>query len=282
MSQELRQSSQALQHLAQLFFGAAKEGSDRIKGNLRLEALQKESTVTERFWAYMEVGLDKQILGDDPLMRVTAVAFTDRADSRERISIGADMACFIRYDLPGLRWAKGFLGQSKLAKVHGVHPNGVPRVGLPSPENYDQLIQQCTAMGGVTDESYVFFFSTESVTVEKANNLLGDFNDHYPQKPWDDIHQFRQEAPVNIAQFYAAMAACQLGESMLDRPAYGDQTVIDLIRTRNIETVLLLMVGTTPPQRPLRRDSAEAKALPVPVPETYWLFPQLMHTLTNR
>jgi hypothetical protein len=279
---ELARSSNSLQELAHLFYMSARKAGDRIKGNLRLEALQKEASVTERFWAYMEMGLDQQQIGDEPRMKITAIAFTDRGDAKKEVDIGADMACFVRYDLPGLRWAKGFLGQSKLAKVYGMHENMVPIVGLASEQDYDIMIQQCAAMGNVTDESYIFFFSSESVTVEKANNLLGDLGESYPHKPWNDVHQYRTEPPVDIAQFYGAVAACQLGEAMLDRPVNRDLTVIDLVRSRGIETVLLLMVGTVIPQKPLRRDSPEIDTLVVPVPESYWLFPELLQTLINR
>lgn len=280
--QALVTSSNALQELAHLFYMASRNASERIKGNLRLEAMQKEASVTERFWAYMEMGLDQQRIGDNPAMRITAVAFTDRGDPKAEVEIGADMACFVRYDLPGLRWAKGFLGQSKMAKVHGFHPNHIPKVGLNSEEDYDLMIQQCVAMGNITDESYVFFFSPESVTVEKANNLLGDLGESYPNKPWQDIHQYREEPPVDIAQFYGAVAACQLGEALLDKPVRNHGTVMDLISSRSIETVLLLMVGTVIPQKPLRRDSPEIEALAAPVPETYWMWPHLLQTLINR
>lgn len=278
----LATSSNALNELAQLFYQASRDASERIKGNLRLEAMHKEASVTERFWAYMEMGLDQKMVGVDVPMRVTAVAFTDRGEEQSGSDIGADMACFVRYDLPGLRWAKGFLGQSKLAKVTGQHSNGIPKMGLASEEDYDLLIKQCAAMGNISDESYVFFFSPEMVSVEKANNLLGDLGESYPDKPWQDIHQYRQEPPVDIAQFYAAVAACQLGEAMLDKPSKSGTTVFDFVASRQIQTVLLLMVGTVAPQKPLRRDSPEIAALAAPVPETYWLWPQLLQTLINR
>jgi len=280
--QALATSSNALQDLAHLFYLAAKEAGERIKGNLRLEAVHKDASVTERFWAYMEMGLDRKELGENPAMKITAIAFTDRGDAKSEIDIGADMACFVRYDLPGLRWAKGFLGQSKLAKSQH-HSNGrVPQVALRSEAEYDLLIQQCAAMGNISEESYVFFFSPESVTVEKAGNLLGDLGESYPHKPWQDVHQYRTDPPVDIAQFYGALAACQLGEALLDKPAHGDYTILDLVRARSIETVLLLMVGTKLPQKPLRRDSPELDALVAPVPETYWLWPELLQTLVNR
>jgi hypothetical protein len=282
MDQSLAASSNALQELAQVFYVAAKTASDRIKGNLRLEAMQKSASVTERFWAYMEMGLDQQYIGDNPAMRLTAIAFTDRGQEKDEVVIGADMACFVRYDLPGLRWAKGFLGQSKMATVHGFHGNGIPKVGLQSEEEYDIMIQQCASMGNISDESYVFFFSTESVTVEKAGNLLGDLGENFPDRPWQDVHQYRDESPVDIAQFYGAVAACQLGEAMLDKQVRDYGTVMDLVQSRSIETVLLLMVGTTTPQKPLRRDSPEIEALAAPVPETYWLWPDLVQTLINR
>lgn len=279
---ELVTSSNALEDLAYLFYDAAKMASERVQGNLRVNALEKETSVTERFWAYMEAGLDQQKVGDILPIKVSAVAFTNRGEFKPQVDIGADMACFIRYELPSLRWAKGFLGQSKLSKVYGFHPNGVPKVGLPSEASYDRMIQQCAAMGNISDESYVFFFSPESVTVEKANNLLGDVGESYPAKPWQDIHQYRTEPPVNLARFYAAVAACQLGEAMLDRPTHGDQTVLDLIRSRGIETVLLLMVGTNPPQAPIRRHSPEVEAFATPIPETYWLWNDLLQTLMTR
>ena len=284
MSREnaLATSSNALQELAHLFYMSSKTAGERIKGNLRLEAMQKASSVTERFWAYMEMGLDQQILGENPAMRITAIAFTDRGQAKDEVVIGADMACFVRYDLPGLRWAKGFIGHSKLVKVHGWHPNNMPQVGMPSEEEYDIMIQECAAMGNITDESYVFFFSPESVTVEKSANLLGDLGESYPEKPWQDIHQFREDPPVDIAQFYGAVAACQLGDAMLDRPVRDYGTVMDLVKSRSIETVLLLMVGTIPPQKPLRRNSPDLDALAAPVPETYWLWPELLQTLINR
>jgi|GEM_PF-4456912 len=278
----LQTSSNALQDLAQLFYEASRTASERIKGNLRLEAIHKDSSVTERFWAYMEMGLDNKTVGNDTPMRVTAVAFTDRGDATEDIEIGADMACFVRYDLPGLRWAKGFLGQSKLAKVTGQNSKGVPTIALPNEESYDRMIKQCAAMGNISDESYVFFFSPESVTVEKANNLLGDLGENYPEKPWQDIHQHRKDSPVDIAQFYAAVAACQLGEAMLDRPVKAEKTVFDYVESRQIQTVLLLMVGTVPPQKPIRPDSPEINALAAPVPETYWKWTDLFQTLIKR
>ncbi|MFP4321005.1 MAG: hypothetical protein ACLFTK_00980 [Anaerolineales bacterium] len=280
--QSLAASSNALQELAHVFYDAAKGASTRIMGNLRIGALEKEASVTERFWAYMETGLDGQRISDLPTMKLSAVAFTDRGAPRDTIGVGADMACFVRYDLPGLRWAKGFLGQSKLATVHGFHENGIPRVGLHSEEDYDRLTQQCAAMVNISDESYAFFFSTESVTVEKAANLLRDLGESYPNKPWQDLHQFRKSPPVDIAQFYAAVAACQLGEAMLDKPVDEGRSVFDMVRERRIETVLLLMVGTEVPQKPLKRDSPELDALAAEVPETYWLWTDLLQTLIQR
>jgi hypothetical protein len=75
-----------------------------------------------------------------------------------------------------------------------------------------------------------------------------------------DVHQYRDESPVDIAQFYGAVAACQLGEAMLDKEVRDYGTVMDLVQSRSIETVLLLMVGTTTPQKPLRRDSPEIES----------------------
>ncbi len=278
----LAASSNALQDLAHLFYDVAKTAGGRIMGNLRIGALERETSVTERFWAYMETGLDGQRVGDLPTMKLSAVAFTDRGDPQQTINIGADMACFVRYDLPGLRWAKGVLGQSKLASIHGFHENGIPRVGLHSEADYDRLTQQCAAMVNISDESYVFFFAEESVTVEKAANLLNDLGESYPDKPWQDLHQFRKSPPVDIAQFYAAVAACQLGEAMLDKPVDSGRNVFDMVRERRIETVLLLMVGTDPPQKPLHRESSELDALAADVPETYWLWTDLLQTLMNR
>lgn len=275
--------SNALQELAQTFYSASKEASNRIMSNLRLDALRNESSLTERFWAYMEMGLDQHRVGEMLPMKITAIAFTDRGSEKTEVDIGADMACFIRYDLPGLRWAKGFLGQSKMANVTGWRENEmIPVVGLANEEEYDRTIQQCAAMGNITDESYVFFFSPESVTVEKAANLLGDLGETYPEKPWQDIHRFRKSKPVNMGQFYGALAACQLGDTLLDKPVRNYGTVLDLVATRGIQTVLLLMVGTTVPQKPIRRDSPELEALAVPVPETYWLWSELLQTLINR
>ena len=274
-------SSNALQDLAGLFYTASREASQRIMSNLRLEALRTEASLTERFWAYMETGLDQQRVGDVLPMKLTAIAFTDRGENKNEVEIGADMACFIRYDLPGFRWAKGFIGHSKLARVTGWRDD-IPIIGLSGEEEYDRMIQQCAAMGNITDESYVFFFSAESVTVEKASNLLGDLGECYPEKPWQDIHQFRKAAPVDIGRFYGALAACQLGDPMLDKPVRHFGTVLDLVASRSIQTVLLLMVGTTVPQKPLRRDSPELAALAAPVPETYWLWSDLLQTLINR
>lgn len=274
--------SQVLQELAEQFYLAGNEASRRIVGNLRIDALRSEHSLTERFWAYMEMGLDQRQMGETLPMKLTAIAFTDRGAEQDDVPIGADMACFIRYDLPGLRWAKGFIGHSKLATVHGVSQNGVPIVGLASEQDYDRMIQQCAAMGNVTDESYVFFFSSESVSVEKANNLLGDLGESYPDKPWQDVHQYRSDPPVDIGRFYGAFAGCQLGDAMLDKPVKQYGTVLDLIASRGIQTVLLIMVGTTVPQKPLRRDSPEIEQLAAPVPETYWRWPELMQTLINR
>lgn len=275
-------SSNALQDLAQVFLDASAQAATRIMSNLRLEALRKEASLTERFWAYLEMGLDQQKVGELLEMRITAIAFTDRGDDAPEVQIGADMACFLRYDLPGLRWAKGFLGHSKLVSVKGWRDDQIPKIGMDSEEEYDRMIQQCAAMGNLTDESYVFFFSPESVTVEKASNLLGDLGELYPHKPWEDIHQFRTDAPVDIARFYSAVAGCQLGDTVLDKPIRDFGTIMDLVASRGIQTVLLLMIGTTVPQRPINRHSPELDLLTVPVPETYWLWPELLQTLINR
>lgn len=280
--QALAMYSQVLQELAQQFYLAGDEASRRIIGNLRIDALRSEHSLTERFWAYMEMGLDQRQMGDTLPMKITAIAFTDRGTEQDEVPIGADMACFIRYDLPGLRWAKGFIGHSKLATVHGIGENNVPIVGLDSVHDYDRMIQQCAAMGNITDESYVFFFSSESVTVEKANNLLGDLGESYPDKPWQDIHQYRTQAPVDIGHFYGAFAGCQLGDAMLDKPVAHYGTVLDLIASRGIQTVLLIMIGTPVPQKPLRKDSPEIEHLAAPVPDTYWRWNELMQTLINR
>ncbi len=274
--------SNALQELSQMFYSAAKDGAKRIISNLRLDAIRYEHSLNERFWAYLEMGLDQQQVGDVMPMKITAIAFTDRGEPADDVVIGADMACLIRYDLPGLRWAKGFLGHSKMVSVTGWRDDRIPQIGMTSEEDYDRMIQQCAAMGNVTDESYIFFFSPESVTVEKASNLLGDLGEVYPKKPWQDIHQFRKDPPVDIARFYAALAGCQLGDTLLDKPVRDYGTVMNLVASRGIQTVLLLMVGTVVPQKPIRRDSPDLDSLVAPVPETYWLWPDLLQTLINR
>jgi hypothetical protein len=277
----LARSSNALQQLAAYVHHVTVEAAARTMGNLRLEAIRNEATLTERFLAYLEMGLDRQYVDADEPLRVSAIAFTDRGvdgDSFER-ETGADMACFIRYDLPGLRWAKGFLGQSKMAEVTGIQDDGTVQIGLKSEADYDQMIRDCTAMRAITEESFVFFFSPESVTVEKASALLGDLGEMYPEKPWRDIHQFRTDKGVNIARFYGAFAACQLGDILLDRPAIGFDSVLDLINAQGIAVVLLIMVGTVTPMPSLQPDSAELAALPFEVPQTYWQWPALMATL---
>lgn len=282
MTNALVTPSNALHDLSQIFYAAAKDGAKRIISNLRLDAIRFEHSLNERFWAYLEMGLDQQQVGEIMPMKITAIAFTDRGEAADEVVIGADMACFIRYDLPGLRWAKGFLGHSKMVQVTGWRDDRIPQIGISSEEDYDRMIQQCVAMGNITDESYLFFFSPESVTVEKASNLLGDLGEIYPKKPWQDIHQFRTEPPVDIAQFYAALAGCQLGDTLLDKPVRDYGTVLNLVASRGIQTVLLLMVGTVVPQKPIRRDSPELEALVAPVPETYWLWSDLLQTLINR
>lgn len=277
----LARSSNSLQQLAAYVHDVAIEAAGRTMGNLRVDAIRNEATVTERFLAYMEMGLDRKIVEADEPLRVSAIAFTDRGTAEETFEreTGADMACFIRYDLPGLRWAKGFLGQSKMGKVYSVDDDGRVHMGLTSEADYDQMIVDCTAMRRVTEESYVFFFSPEAVTVEKASALLGDRGEMYPNKPWQDIHMFREDGGVSIARFYGAFAGCQLGGTLLEKPAVGFNSVLDLINARGIAVILLLMVGTASPMPSLQRDSAELKALPFEVPETYWYWPQLMATL---
>lgn len=278
---DLARSSNALQQLAAYVYDVAVEAAARTMGNLRIDAIRNEATLTQRFLAYLEMGLDRQIVEADEALRLSAVAFTDRGvsgDTFER-ETGADMACFIRYDLPGLRWAKGFLGQSRMAVINGVDDDGVPQVGLQSEADYDKMIRECTAMRRITEESFVFFFSPESVTVEKASALLGDLGEMYPDKPWQDIHQFREDKGVDIARFYGAFAACQLGDTLLEKPAIGFDSVLDLINAQGLSVVLLIMVGTANPLPALSRNSSELAALPFEVPETYWLWPQLMATL---
>ena len=274
-------SSNALQQLAAYVHNVTVEAAARTMGNLRIEAIRNENTLTERFLAYMEMGLDRQIVDAEEPLRVSAIAFTDRGvqgDTFEK-ETGADMACFIRYDLPGLRWAKGFLAQSKMAEVTGFEDDGTVQVGLKTEGDYDQMIQDCTRMRAITEESFVFFFSPEAVTVEKASALLGDLGEMYPEKPWQDIHQFREDKGVNIARFYGSFAACQLGDTLLDRPAIGFDSVLDLINAQGLSVILLIMVGTVVPMPPISPDSAELKALPFDVPETYWMWGQLMGTL---
>lgn len=278
---DLARSSNALQNLAAYVYDVTVEATARTMGNLRIDAIRHEHTLTERFLAYMEMGLDRQIVDADEQLRISAVAFTDRGvdgDTFER-ETGADMACFIRYDLPGLRWAKGFLGQSKLAVVNGVDNDGRVRIGLKSEEDYDQMIRDCSQMRAITEESFVFFFSPDLVTVEKSGALLGDLGEMYPEKPWQDIHQFRDDGGVNLAQFYSAFSACQLGTTLLDRPAIGFDSVFDLINAQGISVVLLVMVGTAVPMPSLAPNSPELEALPFEVPETYWMWGQLMATL---
>jgi hypothetical protein len=280
-SSSLARSSNSLQELAGYVHEVTVEAAARVMGNLRVEAIRNEATVTERFLAYMEMGLDRKIIEAEEPLRVSAIAFTDRGGGEETFEreTGADMACFIRYDLPGLRWAKGFLGQSKMATVTGIEDDGTAHIGLLSEDDYDEMIRDCVAMRRITEESYVFFFSPEAVTVEKASALLGDLGEMYPDKPWQDIHMFREDKGVNIARFYGAFTGCQLGGTLLDKPAIGFQSVLDLITARGLAVILLLMVGTVSPLPSLRRDSPELAALPFAVPETYWHWPHLLATL---
>lgn len=280
----LARSSNALQELALYVHQVTAEAAARTIGNLRIDAIRHEKTLTERFLAYMEMGLDRRVIGQDEPLRISAIAFTDRGSPEETFELetGADMACFIRYDLPGLRWAKGFLGQSKMAAVTGFDDDGRARIGLPTEEAYEQMIRDCVAMRRITEDSFVFFFTPESVTVEKASALLGDLGEIYPEKPWQDVHQFRPDKGVGISKFYGAFVSCQLGGTLLDRPAIGFNSVMDLIHARGIAVILLVMVGTATPMPPLYRDSPELAALPFAVPETYWSWSELMASLMQR
>jgi hypothetical protein len=283
-SSALARASTALQDLMAYVYNVAVEAAARTMGNLRVEAIRHESTLTERFLAYMEMGLDRQVVNAVEPLRISAIAFTDRGTPGETYEreTGADMACFIRYDLPGLRWAKGFLGQSKMAVVHDIDDDGRPHVGLRSEADYDDMIENAISMRQITEDSYVFFFSQEAVTVEKTGALLGDMEQSRPHKPWRDVHSFRQDRRgVDIAKFYSAFVACQLGDTLLDRPAAGFDSMLDLITARGIAVVLLIMVGTVPPMPSLARNSTELEALTFEVPETYWAWPHLLHTLMN-
>lgn len=277
---QLARASTALNDLARYVYTVTVEAAARTMGNLRVDAIRQETTLTERFLAYMEMGLDRQIVEAVEPLRISAVAFTDRGSETYERETGADMACFIRYDLPGLRWAKGFLGQSKMATVYDVEDDGRPIVGLHSEADYDEMIDNCIAMRSITEESYVFFFSPEAVTVEKAGALIGDMEQMLPHKPWRDVHHFREDRQgVNIGQFYAAFVSCQLGDVLLDRPAAGFDSMLDLITANGIGVVLLVMVGTVPPMSGLTRESTELQALPFEVPETYWAWEQLFAAL---
>lgn len=282
--QNLSRASTALHDLTEYVYHVTVEAAARTMGNLRVEAIRQESTLTERFLAYMEMGLDRQIVQADEPMHISAIAFTDRGDAYQTYEqeTGADMACFIRYDLPGLRWAKGFLAQSKMAVIHDIDEDGRPHVGLRSEEDYDDMINNAVSMRKITEDSYVFFFSHEAVTVEKTGALIGDMENTRPHRPWQDIHSFRQDRRgVDIARFYSAFVACQLGDTLLDRPAAGFNSMLDLITARGIGVVLLIMVGTIPPLPTLTRTSTELEALPFEIPETYWAWPELMQTLMN-
>lgn len=277
----LARASNALQDLAAYVHQVTVEAAARTMGNLRIEAIRQESTLTERFLAYLEMGLDRQIVQAAEPLRISAIAFTDRGNAYQTFEqeTGADMACFIRYDLPGLRWAKGFLAQSKMAVVTDFDDDGTPHIGLPSEEAYDEMIDNALAMRKITEESYVFFFSPDSVTVEKTGALLGD-HQNSTTKPWRDVHRFRQDQRgVDIAKFYGAFVSCQLGDILLDRPAAGFDSMLDLITARGIGVILLVMVGAVPPLPTLTRDSDELKALPFEVPETYWAWPELFSGL---
>lgn len=280
---QLARASTALNDLARYVYTVTVEAAARTMGNLRVEAIRHETTLTERFLAYMEMGLDRQIVDADEPLRISAVAFTDRGNETYERETGADMACFIRYDLPGLRWAKGFLAQSKMATVHDIEDDGRPWVGLRSEEDYDEMIDNCIAMRTITEESYVFFFSPEAVTVEKTGALIGDMEQMLPHKPWQDVHHFREDRRgVNIGQFYAAFVSCQLGDVLLDRPAAGFDSMLDLITANGIGVVLLVMVGTVPPMAGLTRESDELKALTFAVPETYWAWDHLFASLMKK
>ncbi|PJF44500.1 MAG: hypothetical protein CUN55_03580 [Phototrophicales bacterium] len=282
--QALARASNALQDLAAYVYHVTVEAAARTMGNLRVEAIRQEKTLTERFLAYMEMGLDRQIVQAVEPLRISAIAFTDRGNAYQTYEqeTGADMACFIRYDLPGLRWAKGFLGQSKMAVVNDYDDFGVPQVGLPTEADYDEMIENALAMRKITEESYVFFFSPDSVTVEKTGALLNDYYNN-PSKPWQDVHRFRQDQKgVDIAKFYAAFVSCQVGDILLDRPAAGFDSMLDLITARGIGVILLIMVGSVPPLPTLSKDSDELKALPFEVPQTYWAWQHLFNSLMQK
>jgi hypothetical protein len=180
----LTRASNALNDLAGYVHQVTVEAAARTMGNLRIEAIRQERTLTERFLAYMEMGLDRQIVEAVEPLRISAIAFTDRgnAESTFEHETGADMACFIRYDLPGLRWAKGFLAQSKMAEINDVDDDGRPHVSMRDEAHYDEMIENARNMRKITEDSYVFFFSKEAVTVEKTGALIGDL-ENSQQKP---------------------------------------------------------------------------------------------------
>jgi hypothetical protein len=277
----LTRASTALQDLAGYVHHVTVEAAARTMGNLRIEAIRQERTLTERFLAYMEMGLDRQIVDAVEPLRISAIAFTDRGNAERTLEheTGADLACFIRYDLPGLRWAKGFLGQAKMAEIAGVDDDGRPQVSMRDEAHYDEMIENARNMRKITEDSYVFFFSKEAVTVEKTGALLGDLESN-SQKPWRDVHRFRQDQRgVDIAKFYGAFVACQLGDVLLDRPAVGFDSMLDLITNQGIGVVLLIIVGAVPPLPALAPDATELQALPYEVPQTYWAWPQLFAAL---
>lgn len=137
-------------------------------------------------------------------LRWSAKTLTDRGRNAQEREFGADFLAVLEIETWNYNLRKGFLAQAKLVEPSGSFSNS----------EYQRLSDQCIRMLDISQDAFVFLYSTGGIAVVPAISVVAS-------APVNPHHLYKR----HLARFYEEHFASFIGDRRLSRAH------IDTLRT---------------------------------------------------
>lgn len=201
---------------------------------IRYRELKDEEDITSRFLERLQGALTFKKGG----LQLKTKAITI-AKSKEEPKVGADILVVTRYQSPKLDISKGFLAQAKnLQQGHAIYGDARKR-----------LIKQCEDMQAISNENYVWCYSSSSMRVHRGF-LVQRLQSNRP----DDLSY------AYLKDFLLKFLVCRHGDPSI---SFGDiPRLQEIIERLNISYALLVSARSGPESGPSSDGSPEPDGSP--------------------
>ncbi len=148
-------------------------------------------------------------------------------------NFGADACGILKIDVPGLRFAKGMLIQSKWARAPHVTMD-IPTHPTPTFRNdaeFQRMQGQCREMLKISPDSFVIVYSTDGFSATPASSIVGVNNQA------SQITLYSK----GLSPFFKEFLMCFIGDPKIND--YGDTTLKRLKDEYDVRNILEIAVS---------------------------------------